>query len=407
MLNYDQFKKLVEETGVESFSEEGVQQLFHSIDKDGNGVIDRAEFLQWWPQVHQSYIDSTSPLAAYDVLLAAEEVTNDTHQFDAVLKLQNVHDDLLEFDQNRGSTTTGGFFGVFSTAVPEKTATAVKGLYIFGGVGCGKSFMMDLFFDKVPIKKKRRVHFNQFMLDVHLRMHEVKKKTKALDAIAETARQISDEVELLCFDEFQITDIGDAMIVKGLFTELYKNGLCMVATSNRAPDALYEGGLNRHKFLPFIDVVKGHCAVHQMGSETDYRREGEMIPDSVYLTPCNAETSKKLETALAALTESAPLKPDSVRVFGRDVVVRGAANNVAVFTFDDLCKNPLSEADYGAIARKYYAIVVHGVPAMTLSDVCFQVFLFFSFFPSKIPHRHIKVPYIMRCPILRFCWRIW
>eukprot|EP01063_Lacrimia_lanifica_P032202 TRINITY_DN5456_c0_g1_i3.p1 TRINITY_DN5456_c0_g1~~TRINITY_DN5456_c0_g1_i3.p1 ORF type:complete len:557 (+),score=213.90 TRINITY_DN5456_c0_g1_i3:150-1673(+) len=375
-LGFEEFSRLVKETGVEAYtSEQEIRKLFERIDKDKNGYIDTNEFLSWWPQIHHKYLDSTSPMAAYDVLVAAEEVRPDPAQVEALKHFQVLHQQIVaHVEKNVGGNVDagasgGGFFSsLFGGGGSGASMSDIKGLYVYGGVGCGKSFMMDLFYEKIPVKKKKRVHFNSFMLDVHLQMHLMKKEHSSADALVEVAKNISKDVELLCFDEFQITDIGDAMIVRRLFTSLYDNGLCMIATSNRAPDSLYEGGLNRIRFLPFIDLLKERCNVHQMSSSTDYRKEGTPIPDSTYFTPCTLENEKHIQKQIASITEKAVFKPSSVRVFGRDVPVRGAARGVAVFTFDDLCKSPLSTADYGAIAKNFHTVVMYGIPQMTMNE---------------------------------------
>ncbi|KAJ9456652.1 hypothetical protein DIPPA_00270 [Diplonema papillatum] len=369
-LDFKDFKYFVEETGVAEFTDDSLHQLFNNIDKDSNGTIDKAEFLSWWPQVSHKYLESTSPMAAYDILVAEKEVRPDPSQRRALKEFQRVHNQIVKhLERVAAAEEKQGFFSsLFAAAPVERSFSDIRGLYVCGGVGCGKSFLMDLFYDKISLKRKKRVHFNSFMLDMHLRMHNIKKKDPSIDVIKAAAREITKDVDLLCFDEFQITDIGDAMIVRRLFTALYDNGLVMVATSNRRPDDLYEGGLNRHIFLPFIKLLKKYNVTHEMASGTDYRTESVRLADTTYVTPLTAQSEKKIMDIVKKLVCGKPLEPSSVKVFGRDVPVRGAANGVAVFTFDDVCKMPMSTADYGAIAKNFHTIVVTGIPAMTLND---------------------------------------
>eukprot|EP00754_Rhynchopus_humris_P020378 Rhum_TRINITY_DN14693_c0_g1::Rhum_TRINITY_DN14693_c0_g1_i2::g.107856::m.107856/K18798/AFG1, LACE1; peroxisome-assembly ATPase len=373
-LSYADFRQLVLETGVMKFSEDGVKGLFDKIDKDGNGTVDRTEFLSWFPEVQERYRQSSSPLAAYDCLVASGEVRFDAGQLDAIQQFQRVHDDLVAY-VNDGAAKAGGsggggglfssFFGSSGAASKKRTLTEVEGLYLYGGVGCGKSFMMDLFFEKIPVERKRRVHFNQFMLDVHKRMAAAKKEGGAGGALDRVARDISNEVELLCFDEFQVTDIGDAMIVMGLFERLYEHGLCMIATSNRPPSDLYEGGLNRHKFFPFIATLRKHTHTHAMKTETDYRRENPPLPNSVYHAPNDAAAQTRFDEIVGVLTEGNEMAPSSVRVFGRDVPVPRAHAGVAVFTFSDLCDQAMSAADFGAICHNHHTVCITNIPKMT------------------------------------------
>ncbi|HWA92588.1 MAG TPA: cell division protein ZapE [Rhizomicrobium sp.] len=241
--------------------------------------------------------------------------------------------------------------------------TPPRGLYIWGDVGRGKTMLMDLFFEAVPVTPKRRIHFNAFMLDTHARLHEERRKTAASDAILPVARQIADETRLLCFDEFQVGDVADAMILGRLFEQLLDRGTVIVATSNTAPERLYEGGLNRQLFLPFIDLIRARLDVVELNGPTDYRRRriGEL---KVYLTPLGPETDAAMDEDWKALTGREGGAPMTLTVLGRPVHVPCQAKGVARFAFADLCLQPLAAADYLAIADAFHTLLIDRIPQM-------------------------------------------
>eukprot|EP01060_Flectonema_neradi_P009639 TRINITY_DN1685_c2_g1_i1.p1 TRINITY_DN1685_c2_g1~~TRINITY_DN1685_c2_g1_i1.p1 ORF type:complete len:528 (+),score=82.60 TRINITY_DN1685_c2_g1_i1:93-1586(+) len=374
-ITFDQFKVMVKQTGLGDFGEGSLLQVFNQVDKDKNGTIEKSEFLHWWPSVCQSYQHASNPMAAYDVLVSSEEIRRDDKQWEALLEFQRVFNQLKAHVKKveayeQQTSSRGGLLSMFSTPPPAPHISDIRGLYVHGGVGCGKSFMMDLFFDKIDGSKikKRRVHFNAFMLEVHESIHNTKKNNPKSDGIEEVVAKISNEVQLLCFDEFQVTDIADAMLLRRLFENLFSKGLVMAATSNRKPDDLYEHGLRRESFVPFIKFLKQKCVVHSLDSETDYRKENVRLAETTYFHPLNASTEKQLMHTLEAITGGKPMLPTNLTVFGRDVPIRAACDGVASCTFDDLCRKPLSTADYGAIARNYHTIFVSGIPSMTISE---------------------------------------
>eukprot|EP01065_Artemidia_motanka_P038062 TRINITY_DN46934_c0_g1_i1.p1 TRINITY_DN46934_c0_g1~~TRINITY_DN46934_c0_g1_i1.p1 ORF type:complete len:574 (+),score=190.68 TRINITY_DN46934_c0_g1_i1:84-1805(+) len=370
------FARLVRETGVGggNVADAQIQQLFEHVDKDSNGVIDVDEFKSWWPSVSQSYGGAESPLAAYDVLVQSDELSDDPRQRRALQELQRIWHDLK--DRSEGSVPAepkapeGGFLTRFfggSAPPPEPEVKPITGLYLYGGVGCGKSMVMDLFFEKATVKRKRRVHFHSFMLEIHSRIHALKRQDTN-KGVPEVVEDIAKETELLCFDEFQVTDVGDAMILRRLFSALFQKGLVVVATSNRAPDQLYENGINRESFVPFIPLLKKNCTVHKMEDGTDYRRVGEKVTENtVYFTPLNSQSSKSLWRLMKHLTRH-EMKAETVRVLGREVECRGAADGVCHFDFNELCKEALGPADFGAIARQYHTVCISGIPQMDLNQ---------------------------------------
>ena len=246
----------------------------------------------------------------------------------------------------------------------RRTSAAVKGLYIWGDVGRGKTLLMDFFFDEVRMEKKRRAHFNSFMVDVHARIHAQRQRAGSDDPIPPVARSIAEEARLLCFDEFQVTDVADAMILGRLFDRLFADGVVIIATSNTPPDWLYEGGLNRQLFLPFIEEIKQRLEVVELNGPTDYRLQ-RISGLNVYLTPLSPAADAAMDAAWQRLTDSKAGKPVNLTVLGRTLVVPQAARGVARFAFDELCDRPLAAADYLALAQEFHTVLIDHVPVMT------------------------------------------
>ena len=247
-----------------------------------------------------------------------------------------------------------------------KQGPAPKGLYMYGGVGCGKTMVMDLFFDLAPLKRKRRVHFYAFMLECHDRMHRLRQQGLAEDPVPHLARQLLNECYLLCFDEMQVTDIGDALLLRRLFDELFNGGIVVVATSNRPPDDLYYNGIQRHLFLPFIEQLKERGAVFDYDSKHDYRLEGTM-EGSTYLTPLNEDSAQGIEALWEELTKGSDVGPNILTRQGRNIHVPMAAEitDTARFDFSDLCEKATGSGDYLTIASEYHTVFVTNVPVMT------------------------------------------
>jgi cell division protein ZapE len=222
--------------------------------------------------------------------------------------------------------------------------------------------LMDLFFRSVPSRRKRRVHFNAFMLEVHDRL-ECERRAQSGQPIAKVASDIAAGAPLLCFDEFQVDDIADAMILERLFTALFDAGVVVVVTSNRAPDELYEHGLQRERFLPFIALLKKKLYVLELDSGRDYRL-ARIQSKAVYYHPLDRTAHDALERAFADLTDGAPGESATLTVKSRSLVVPRAARSVAWFGFGDLCANPLAAADYLAIAERFAAVIVEGIPRL-------------------------------------------
>jgi cell division protein ZapE len=283
----------------------------------------------------------------YREALAKGELRADAAQENAVQRLDSLAQALIE--------KSG--FSLFTRRVPP------KGLYIWGDVGRGKTLLMDLFFEAVAVRKKRRAHFNSFMADVHARIHAERQRAGHSDPIPVIARDIA-QSRLLCFDEFQVTDVADAMILGRLFDRLFAEGVIIVATSNTPPDRLYEGGLNRQLFLPFIAEIKQRLEVMELNGPTDYRLQ-RISGLNVYLTPLGPAADAAMDAAWERLTDSKQGKPTSLPVLGREVMVPQALRGVARFSFEDLCDRPLAAVDYIAVAQAFHTVLLDHIPVMT------------------------------------------
>jgi cell division protein ZapE len=250
----------------------------------------------------------------------------------------------------------------------DKDEAPPRGLYIHGDVGRGKTMLMDLFFQTSSVEHKRRAHFHEFMADVHERIYGYRQgiargQIADGDVIALTAHSIFDEAWLLCFDEFHVTDIADAMILGRLFAKLFELGTVVVATSNVAPEDLYKGGLNRALFLPFIAQIEAHMDVMRLDARTDFRLE-KLTGVKMWLVPDDGEASGALNKAWAKMTGNAPCKPHDIAIKGRILRVPCSAHGVARFSFADLCEAPLAAIDYLRLAHDYHTILVDHIPVM-------------------------------------------
>ena len=237
-----------------------------------------------------------------------------------------------------------------------------RGTYLWGGVGRGKSMVMDLFFDATEIEAKRRVHFHAFMQDIHRGMHAARKKGVE-DALAPVADDIIQAVRLLCFDEMQITDITDAMIVGRLFEKLFAAGVVVVTTSNRPPEGLYKDGLNRALFLPFIALISQRLIVVQLLSPTDYRQH-RLEGAKVYFQPA-ASAKDEIAAIWQDLTGGAGGEPLHLPVNGREVELPRFANGIGRASFWELCAKPLGPADYLAIAHAVRVLILEDIPQLS------------------------------------------
>lgn len=306
------------------------------------------------------------PVANLALRRAAGEIHADPVQERIVLRLQAVHDQLTAMAAHPARP---GLLARLGLARAPKPVSGPHGLYIWGPVGRGKSMLMDLFFADAPAARKRRVHFHEFMLEVQERLHRRREKLAAegappeADTIVPIARAIAAETRLLCFDEFQVTNIADAMILARLFETLFDEGMTVIATSNRQPDDLYKDGLQRDRFLPFIDLVKQRLEVLELGGAQDYRMNRLRNFDA-YLTPLGAWANAKLDEAFRALAAGADGEPRVLRTQGRDVEIPRAAPGVAMAHYLDWCAKPMGAADFLCIAENFHTVIMADIPRM-------------------------------------------
>ncbi len=303
--------------------------------------------------------------ARYAALVAAGEVERDPAQVAVVARLARLNERLATHRLARKSSSLGWLFGQRTTAEPD-----LKGIYLWGEVGRGKTMLMDLFFSTSPIQRKRRAHFHEFMADVHERVHVFRQETKneskngeGDDPIRRAAAAIAEESWLLCFDEFHVTDIADAMILARLFTRLFELGVVVVATSNLPPQDLYKDGLNRALFLPFLALLEKHCEVVRLDARADFRLE-KLTGMPVWYVPPDAKAKAALDEAWRRLTGGHAGTPHELMVKGHAVRVPQAAMGVARFSFADLCAQPLAAADYLKIGHEFHTLIVDGIPVM-------------------------------------------
>ncbi|KAG7023421.1 AFG1-like ATPase [Cucurbita argyrosperma subsp. argyrosperma] len=291
------------------------------------------------------------PLVEYERRIAAVSC-----QVGTLRELQRLYDELVNsaeacrLDRYAVSEKSGRSRWLWSRFIPQSSYSPVKGLYLYGGVGTGKTMLMDLFFDQLPSNwRKKRIHFHDFMLNVHSRLQRHKGVADPLEVVA---GEISDEAILLCLDEFMVTDVADALILNRLFGHLFSNGVILVATSNRAPDKLYEGGLQRDLFLPFISTLKERCVTHEIGSATDYRKMTS-AERGFYFVGNGASTF--LKQKFQQLIGKSIAHPHEVEVvMGRILQVPSGANGCAYFPFEELCNKPLGAADYFGLFSKSF-----------------------------------------------------
>jgi cell division protein ZapE len=289
-----------------------------------------------------------TPSGAYAAGIARGDWQDDPAQHPALAELDRIHAALI------ASPERGGFLSkLFS-----RNDDAIPGLYLWGGVGRGKTFLIDLFFDALPIAQKRRTHFHRFMREVHerLRAHAGQR-----DPLAIIAREWREALRVLVLDEFFVGDIGDAMLLGRLLDRLFDEGVVLVTTSNTPPRELYKDGLQRARFLPAIDLIERHCRVLELAGATDYRMR-ELVRSPVYRAPLDADSDAWLESRWRALGGDNAHRDAGIVVDGRRIPVRARSRGLAWFDFDALCEGPRGASDYIEIAQEFHTVLLGGVP---------------------------------------------
>ncbi|KAF1650162.1 AFG1-like ATPase, partial [Aptenodytes patagonicus] len=301
----------------------------------------------------------SGPLEHYDFLIKQEELRNDEQQRRVVQHLQKLHESLKGYSISSKNL----FSKVFAKNKPP------KGLYVYGDVGTGKTMVMDMFYSHLEVKRKKRVHFHGFMLDVHQRIHRLKQSlpkrkagfmAKSYDPIAPVAEEISEEAALLCFDEFQVTDIADAMILKQLFENLFQNGVVVVATSNRPPE-----GKNKHA----TSIIQKYCSTVQLDSGIDYRKRVLPAAGKLYYLTSEADVEAVMDKLFDELAQKQNdlTRPRILKVQGRELKLNKACGTIADFTFEELCDRPLGASDYLEISKHFDTVFVRDIPLLTMA----------------------------------------
>lgn len=316
--------------------------------------------------VRDGLVAHPSVVGRYDHLVVKNAIRYDPIQREIAIRLDRL---IAEIAEHRLASKASSLGWLFGRNKPSRDP--VKGLYIHGGVGRGKTMMMDLFFELVPVRRKRRVHFNDFMSDVHDRIavHRSAVRSGAArgdDPIPPVAKSIADEAWVLCFDEFSVTDIADAMILSRLFSALFAERIVLVATSNVAPRDLYRDGLNRQLFTPFIATLENFAEIVPLDGRTDYRLE-KLSRLPVWMTPLGPDVERMMDEAWAAASAGLNEHKTEIALRGRIIEVPRAAHRAARFTFPQLCDAPLGAADYLAIADRFDTILIDGVPVLDQS----------------------------------------
>jgi cell division protein ZapE len=292
----------------------------------------------------------------YNEKVAQNHIQHDDAQFTALQHLQALLDRvLITVDYQKKST---GF--KLLTTQPEKC----QSLYIFGDVGRGKSMLMELFYEACPVTQKRRVHFHVFMLEVHAFIHRWRQQNST-DAISAFAKKIRKSILILCFDEFQVTDIADAMILGRLFGKLFELGIIIVITSNRHPDDLYQGGLQREQFLVFTRLLQSAAEVIELVANEDYRLKHLHTLETTYYFPLDAHAGEFVLQSYNEFTNFAPIQPGVIPVLGRKVMLSSIHGDIALTSFNELCAKPLGSADYMEIAREFSTLIMAEIPKLT------------------------------------------
>ncbi len=297
-----------------------------------------------------------SPLQAYQQDLTAEKITPDSMQLEAVTRLDDLYHRLVKSDQKQGLARR--LLGLFKKTPPE------KGLYLWGGVGRGKTYLMDMFFDQLPGQRKMRLHFHRFMHHTHEQLTRFKGRQDPLLLIAD---EIAGKTQVICFDEFFVSDITDAMILGGLFEALFERGVSLVATSNIPPERLYWNGLQRERFIPAIKLIEQHCEVFNLDSGVDYRMK-YLQKANIFHTPHDQSAIDNLNQSFEQLAHDEMPANSLIEIEHRPVKTRRCAQGVVWFDFKEICQTDRSQTDYIEISRCFHTVIVSDIPQLESKD---------------------------------------
>jgi cell division protein ZapE len=313
----------------------------------------------------------------YNALVAQNHIQYEPAQIKALNHLQTLLDNLqanVEYNQKSS---------LYKPFLPKPAN--YQSLYIYGNVGRGKSMLMDLFFEACPIPQKRRVHFHEFMLEVHAFIHQWRRQHNT-DAISALAKHIRASEQLLCFDEFHVSDIADAMILVRLFRRLFELGIVVVITSNCHPNELYHDGLQRDLFLPFVGLLQQQAKVIELVADQDYRLSHLHALKATYYYPLDDQAANFIRQSYNELTNFAPMKPGTLEVLGRKVMLSAVHGNVALTSFDELCMQALGPADYLEIGNRFDIVILADIPKLT-KEKCNEAKRFVTLIDALYEHK--------------------
>lgn len=313
-----------------------------------------------------------TPLDYYDEQCKKGVISKDVEQLNALNHFQRVFEELVIQHKKR-----------FRWTAMLRRKSLVHGLYVWGGVGIGKTFLMDCFYHCLPFKRKQRLHFHQFMQSVHNALTSHQGEKNPLEIIA---KEIARKIDVLCFDELYVSDITDAMLLGRLFKALFENGVCLVATSNTPPDDLYKNGLQRSQFLPAIELLKKNCDVIYIPTQIDYRLR-HLKEAGVFYTPLGEDANQKMQTSFSTLASGEIVSEAPLSIFDREIKIKKRTRDIVWFDFAELCRVPRSQKDYLEIAKQFRIVFISDIPVISAREkdtLCLFVSLIDVFYDARV-----------------------